>query len=148
MRPTLAPFPANGVGVLGVSGIVEFALDPAGPRGLGEPYECLLDPSNPAPPIAFCIKGEFPGEKGEPALLPDFGLPDRGEFEKLPMWLAGDPLGVGVLATRGGVLYCEPGVGGFDVGGKPRSFLCAGVRGISERSSGVRMRGQNATKIL
>jgi len=81
-------------------------------------------------------------------MLLDFGLPDSGEFEKLPILLAGEPLGVGVLATRGGVLYCEPGVGGFEVGGKPRSFLCAGVRGISDKSSGVRRRGQNATSML
>jgi len=81
-------------------------------------------------------------------MLPDLGLPDSGEFEKLPILLAGEPLGVGVLATRGGVLYCEPEVGGFEVGGRPRSFLWAGVRGISDRSSGVRRRGQNATSIL
>jgi len=37
LSPTLDPFPAKGVGVLGVSGKVIFALDPAGPSGLGEP---------------------------------------------------------------------------------------------------------------
>ena len=81
-----------------------FDLEPAGPRGLGDPYEYLRDPSNPAPPIAFLAYGVlFPGEKGEPDTLLDPGLPD-GEFEKLPILLAGELFGVGVLANRGGVL--------------------------------------------
>jgi len=73
--PTLAPFAAVGLGVPGVSGT--FILEPAGPRGLGDPYECLLDPSYPFPPIAFCNKGLAFGENGDP----DLGLPDNGEFE-------------------------------------------------------------------
>lgn len=145
-NPTLAPF-AAGLGVPGVSGT---PIRPPGPRGLGDPYECLLDPFNPAPPIALCKNGLAPGENGEPDTLPDAALPflERGEFEKLPL-LAGDPLnGVGVLAYLGGVAYLVSGVTGVELGGSPRSFRWAGVRGMSERSSLPRNRGQQAATML
>jgi hypothetical protein len=117
-RPTLAPFVVVGLGVAGIS--CTLILDPAGPRGLGEPYECLRDPSNPAPPIAFCRYGVAPGENGEPDLPPLIGLRDSGELGLLP----GDALnGVEARAYLGGVTYCEPGVGGLEVGGRPNSFL-------------------------
>jgi hypothetical protein len=102
-NPTFTPFAAVGLGVAGVSG--KFALDAPGPRGLGEPYECLLVPFNP-PPIAFCNKGLVTGEKGDPDMLPELGLPfrDRGDSEYLSL-LPGEPLiGVGVLAYLGGVM--------------------------------------------
>lgn len=52
--------------------------------------------------------------------------------------------GVDERGYRGGVTYCEPGVGGAELGARPSSFRCAGVRGISERSSFPRTRGKRA----
>jgi len=77
-NPTLAPFPA-GLGVPGAS--ATFILEPPGPRGLGDPYECLLDPFIPVPPIALCNNGLAPGEKGDPDMFR--GLPGSAicEFE-------------------------------------------------------------------
>lgn len=63
----------------GVSSIL--VLEAPGPKGLEDPYECLLDPFIPFPPIAFCSNGLAVGENGDPDLLPCIGLPDRGEFE-------------------------------------------------------------------
>lgn len=61
----------------------------------------------------------------------------------------GDPLrGVEVLAYFGGVLNFEPGVGAVERGDKPKSFRCAGVKGISERSSVCRKSGRKAIIIL
>ena len=62
--------------------------------------------------------------------------------------LAGDPASEGVLEYRGGVLYAEFGVAGRELGGRPSSFLWAGVRGMSERSSLGRTRGSNAKAML
>ena len=45
-------------------------------------------------------------------------------------------------------MYLVSGVDGLELGGKPRSFLCAGVRGMSERSSFLRRSGQHATMML
>lgn len=75
-NPTLAPFPARGLGVPGVSGKVD--LETPSPRGLGVPYDDLLAPFNPPPAIVFCSSGLVPGENGDPAGLPDA---DNGEFE-------------------------------------------------------------------
>jgi len=62
--------------------------------------------------------------------------------------LAGEPASDGVLEYRGGVLYAEFGVSGLELGGRPRSFRWAGVRGMSERSSAWRTRGSSALLIL
>ena len=102
------------------------------------------------PPIAFCNKGLAPGENGDPDKEADAGLPlpDNGELEYPPL-LPGEPLmGVGVLLYLGGVTYCEPGVGGVELGGRPRSFRCAGVRAMSEISSKGRKSGKSATITL
>ena len=82
-------------------------------------------------------------------MLPEGLAPSAlGEFEKLPL-LAGEPLnGVGVRANLGGVAYVLFGVGGAELGGKPSSFRCPGVSGISERSSFARRRGQHAATAL
>ncbi len=58
--------------------------------------------------------------------------------------LAGDPASDGVLVYLGGVLNVEFGVGGAEFGGRPNSLRCAGVRGMSERSSTGRTRGRSA----
>ena len=62
--------------------------------------------------------------------------------------LAGDPASDGVLEYRGGVLYTEFGVAGLELDGRPSSFRCAGVRGMSERSSWGRASGSSATTML
>jgi hypothetical protein len=62
--------------------------------------------------------------------------------------LAGDPASDGVLEYRGGVLYTEFGVAGLELDGRPSSFRCAGVRGMSERSSWGRARGSSAKTML
>ena len=54
----------------------------------------------------------------------------------------------GVLEYLGGVLYAESGVGDAALGGRPSSFRCPGVRGISDISSFFRKRGINANAIL
>lgn len=67
------------------------------------------------------------------------------------MWLrrlAGDPPIEGVLEYRGGVLYADEGVAGFELGGRPRSLRWLGVRGMSERSSAGRTRGRRARPML
>jgi len=74
--------------------------------------------------MALCSNGLDPGEKGEPGRFPEAGLPlpDNGEIEWLSL-LPGEPLiGVEVLGYLGGVTYWEPGVGGAELGGSPRSF--------------------------
>jgi hypothetical protein len=137
-----------GLGVPGVSSAL--ALEAPGPKGLAEPYDCLLFPLKPAPPIAFCNNGLAPGEKGDPEILPDAELPflESGEFE-YPSLLPGDPLnGVGVLANLGGVAYFESGVGGTELGGRPSNFRWAVVRAISERSSFFLKAGHRATMML
>lgn len=68
----------------------------------------------------------------------------------------GDALLLAGLAVRdaerrylGGVTYVVPGVrGGVAEGSSPRSERCVGVRGISERSSFGRKRGNSATRIF
>jgi hypothetical protein len=62
--------------------------------------------------------------------------------------LAGDPASDGVLEYRGGVLYTEFGVAGLELDGRPSSFRCAGVRGMSERSSWGRTSGSSAKTML
>ncbi len=64
------------------------------------------------------------------------------------MLLVIDPDMEGVLEYRGGVLIFESGVAGAELGGSPRSFLCAGVRGMSSRSSSFRNRGSSANTML
>jgi len=83
-------------------------------------------------------------------MLPDNGLPlfDNGEFEKSPLFPPEPLNGVDDLGYFGGVAYWEPGVGGAELGGRPRSFRCAGVKGISETSSGFRKRGRQAMRML
>jgi len=54
----------------------------------------------------------------------------------------------GVLEYLGGVLYAELGVGDTALGGRPSSFRCPGVRGMSDISSFFRKRGVNANAIL
>lgn len=124
-------------------------LDTPGPNE--DPYEFLLVPFSP-PAIAFCNNGLADGENGEPEKLPPNGLslpfPDNGDPELFRL-LPGDPArGVGVLEYLGGVAYLVSGVAGFELGGRPRSFLCAGVRGISWIESVARKRGTKARAIL
>lgn len=73
-------------------------------------------------------------------------MPDNGEL-LYDLLLVGDPARDGVREYRGGVLMAELGVGGAELGGRPRSFLCAGVNGISARSSLLRKRGRKAMMI-
>jgi hypothetical protein len=133
-NPTEGFFAPEGLGVPGTSCAPN--LDPPGPNGLPDPYECLLDPPSPAPippPIAFCNSGLAPGENCDPKLSPSglsFPFPDNGEFGKLPL-LPGELFNVGVLLYLGGVEYLASGVAALVLGGSPNSFLCAGVRGMS-----------------
>jgi hypothetical protein len=65
------------------------------------------------------------------------------------LWLAaGEPASDGVREYLGGVLIAELGVGGAELGGRPRSFLWLGVRAMSERSSCRRTRGRKAMTML
>ena len=62
--------------------------------------------------------------------------------------LAGDPARDGVREYLGGVLIAEFGVGGTELGGRPRSCLWLAVRGMSDRSSCFRRRGRKARMML
>lgn len=75
----------------------------------------------------------------------------------VPRPLSGDPLasarrllvddcGVPGREKRGGVTYCccSNGVAGRDMGGRPRSLRCDGVRGTSSQGSGLRKSGAKA----
>ena len=59
-----------------------------------------------------------------------------------------DPEMDGVLEYLGGVLNFEPGVGGAELAGSPSSFLCPGVRGMSDMSSFFLNKGNSATPTL
>lgn len=108
-------------------------------------------------PLKFGLKDLGPNELLV-LIPPNFSKTDRGEPVKLPNDAfsfpgdnkpIGDPLrGVEVLAYLGGVLNFEPGVWAAERGDSPRSFRCAGVRGISARSSVCRKRGRKAMIIL
>lgn len=76
------------------------------------------------------------------------GLPrvEPGELEKLRRLVA-EPT-EGVREKRGGVLYTDPGVSGLDDGGRPRSFRCPGVKGMSDKSSFGRMMGKRLAATL
>lgn len=54
--------------------------------------------------------------------------------------------GVADLEYRGGVMYWDPGVAGCELGLRPRSDRCCGVRGTSERSSGFVNRGRRGRR--
>jgi hypothetical protein len=83
------------------------------------------------------------------------GLVGVGEYDALrgvglPVPGTGDVLRLDGLPARdpeanrylGGVRYCVPGVtGGVELGSRPRSARCVGVKGISDRSSFGRKRG-------
>lgn len=76
-----------------------------------------------------------PDPKGDP-------LPENGDPEALLLPLRG----VADLEYLGGVLYCEPGVGGSEVGPRPNSWRCCGVRAISDRSSVVMNSGRSGMR--
>lgn len=65
-----------------------------------------------------------------------------GELDGLAFLV--EPARDGVRAYRGGVLYTVFGASGFELGGRPSSLRWAGVRGISDMSSGFRRRGAQA----
>ncbi len=62
--------------------------------------------------------------------------------------LATEPDIDGVREYLGGVLYTEPGVAGAEPADRPSNFRWPGVRGMSDRSSGLRKRGRRATPML
>ena len=64
------------------------------------------------------------------------------------MLLPIDPDSDGVLEYLGGVLNCDPGVGGAELGGRPSSFLCPGVNGMSVISSVLAKSGRTAQMML
>lgn len=81
-----------------------------------------------------------------PARPPKFPPLEPGELEKLRRLVA-EPTD-GVREKRGGVLYTDPGVGGLDEGGRPSSFRCPGVKGMSDRSSFGRNMGKRLMAML
>jgi hypothetical protein len=124
LSPTLDPFPANGLGVPGPSPPNRLVAVLA-PSWLGDPNDDFLPP--PKPPVtAFWKRGlAADGEYGDPLrLLSEAGLPlpDSGELV-CDLLLVADPARDGVREYLGGVLIAELGVGGVELGGRPRSFL-------------------------
>lgn len=120
----LAPFPAKGLGVPGPSPPNRLVAVLA-PSWLGEPNDDFLPP--PKPPVtAFWNRGlAAEGEYGDPLrLLSEAGLPLPESGEPLyDLLLVADPARDGVREYLGGVLIAELGVGGVELGGRPRSFL-------------------------
>ena len=110
------------------------------PKEFGEPNDSLR------PLTLFCSEGLPMGEKGGPLWGSGLPRPERGELLKLP--LLPTELIEGVREYRGGVLKCASGVGATMVGGRPRSLRCAGVNGMSARSSSVRKYGMIAMPTL
>ena len=146
-NPTLAPFPRDGLGVLGAPSTLESLPPKTRPNGDGVPKLFRFATSRELP-TAFCHIGLAEGEYGEPLPCLPNGLSfrDRGEFELL---LSEPVRGVGDRGYLGGVMYWVVGVDeGVTFGSRPSKARWVGVRGMSVRSSFGFTRGRKAVPML